>query len=173
MHSACSHNKEAEARPFCVISGGQTGVDRGALDAALSLGVHCGGWCPADRRAEDGVIPARYPVTELRGAGYDERTLRNVEDSDATLIVTFGPASGGTARTIEFCQTLGRAHLIVDAASIPLEEAVAKAVRLVREADVRRLNVAGPRASGEPRGYSYAYSLVRGLCLQWTQPSSP
>src|SRR6516162_4541079 len=96
----------AEVRSFSVVSGGQTGVDRGALDAALGLGVPCGGWCPDGRRAEDGVIPARYPVTELRGAGYEERTHKNVEDSDGTLIITFGQVSGGTARTLEVCRKL-------------------------------------------------------------------
>jgi len=154
------------ARSFCVISGGQTGVDRGALDAALALGVPCGGWCPAGRAAEDGVIPARYPATELPDAGYDERTHKNVEDSDGTLIITFGGASGGTARTIQICRKLGRPHLIMDAESITFEEALRQVVRFVREEDIRRLNVAGPRASGEPRGYEYASSLVRDLCLQ-------
>src|SRR5215831_13003467 len=155
----------AATRPFRVVSGGQTGVDRGALDAALERGVPCGGWCPAGRMAEDGVIPARYPVTELPDAGYDERTHKNVEDSDGTLIVTFGAASGGTARTIQICRKLGRPHLIVDAASITFEEAVCQAVRFVREEDIRRLNVAGPRASGEPRAHEYACSLLRELCL--------
>jgi hypothetical protein len=158
--------RSAETRPLRVVSGGQTGVDRGALDAALDLGVPCGGWCPAGRQAEDGVIPARYPVTELRGAGYGERTHKNVEDSDGTLIVTFGHASGGTAYTIELCEKLARPHLIVDAANVMLEEAVCRAVRFVREEGVGRLNVAGPRASGEPRAYEYAYVLVRELCRQ-------
>ena len=158
--------RSAETRQFRLVSGGQTGVDRGALDAALELGVPCGGWCPADRLAEDGVVPARYPVTELHGAGYDERTRKNVEDSDGTLIVTFGRARGGTARTLEVCRELGRPVLIVDAASITLEEAVRRAVRFVREEGVGQLNVAGPRTSGEPRGYEYAYALVRELCRQ-------
>lgn len=158
--------RKAENRPLRVVSGGQTGVDRAALDAALELGVPCGGWCPAGRLAEDGVIPAHYPVTELRGAGYGERTHKNVEDSDGTLIVTFGHASGGTAYTIEVCEKLARPHLIVDAASVTFEEAVYGAVRFVREEGVSQLNVAGPRASGEPRAYEYAYALVRELCLQ-------
>ena len=158
------------ARSLCVISGGQTGVDRGALDAALDAGVPCGGWCPAGRVAEDGVIPARYPVMELRDGGYDERTHKNVEDSDGTLIITFGAASGGTARTIEICRKLGRPYLIVDAASLTFEEALCQAVRFVREEDIRRLNVAGPRASGEPRGHDYAASLVRDVCLQCHTP---
>jgi len=158
--------RSAKTHPFRVVSGGQTGVDRGALDAALELGVPCGGWCPAGRLAEDGVIPARYPVTELRGAGYDQRTHKNVEDSDGTLIITFGPASGGTARTIEVCEKLGRPHLIVDAASVTVEEGVWRAVRFVRAESVAQLNVAGPRASGEPRGYEYARALVLELCRE-------
>ena len=154
-------------RPFRIVSGGQTGVDRGALDAALSLGVPCGGWCPEGRLAEDGVIPGRYPLIELRGGGYEQRTHRNVEDSDGTLIITFGRASGGTARTIDICETLGGPHLIVDATTVLLEDAVGEALRFVQEENIGQLNVAGPRASGEPRGYECAYSLVRQLCLEW------
>jgi len=153
-----------------VISGGQTGVDRGALDAALSLGIPCGGWCPAGRCAEDGIIPAHYPLTELSGAGYDQRTYKNVADSDGTLIITFGRPSGGTARTIEVCQRLGRPRLIVDASSFPFAQSVAEAVRFVTAEGIQQLNVAGPRASGEPRGYEFAYALVRELCLR--QPNS-
>jgi hypothetical protein len=89
-----------------------------------------------------------------------------VEDSDGTLIITFGSASGGTARTIQVCRELGRPHLVMDATSVTFEEAVCRAVRFVMEEDIRRLNVAGPRASGEPRGYEYASSLVRELCRQ-------
>ncbi|HEY6823084.1 MAG TPA: putative molybdenum carrier protein [Steroidobacteraceae bacterium] len=154
------------SRSFRVISGGQTGVDRGALDAALDLGVSCGGWCPDGRRAEDGIIPARYPLTELDGAGYDERTRRNVADSDDTLIITFGPASGGTARTIAACRELGRPHLIIDGSTVAPEHAAGEAVSFVREKGIARLNVAGPRARGEPRGHGYCYALVRVLCLQ-------
>ena len=154
----------ASTPKFTVISGGQTGVDRGALDAALDGGVPCGGWCPAGRMAEDGVIPERYPVTELANAGYAQRTQKNVEDSDGTLVITFGQASGGTAHTVELCRELGRPHLMVDAACIPLEEAVRRAADFVTSEDIRRLNVAGPRASGDSRGYGYAYALVRHLC---------
>jgi hypothetical protein len=147
----------------CVVSGGQTGVDRGALDAALDLSFPCGGWCPEGRQAEDGAIPARYPLKELSGARYEERTRKNVEDSDGTLVMTFGPASGGTARTIDCCKELGRPHLIIDASVLPLEEAVRDAQRFIRDEGVGRLNVAGPRASGEPRAHGYAYRLVREL----------
>ena len=82
-------------RRLQIISGGQAGVDRGALDAALELGAQCGGWCPDGRKAEDGRIPDCYPLEERKGAGCPERTRRNVEDSDGTLIIHRGPLSVG------------------------------------------------------------------------------
>jgi hypothetical protein len=145
------------------VSGGQTGVDRAALDAALSLGIPCGGWCPAGRLAEDGPIPARYPLTELAGADYLARTRQNVIDSDATLVVSYGRPSGGTARTVEFCQQHYRPLLVVDAARTDLERAMRDARRFVSDQNVYRLNVAGPRASKAPGVYDFAFALVRGL----------
>ncbi|MEM8679348.1 MAG: putative molybdenum carrier protein, partial [Planctomycetota bacterium] len=82
-----------------VVSGGQTGVDRGALDAAIYLGLPHGGWCPRGRLAEDGVIPARYELQETTAPQYAVRTEKNVIDSDATLILHSGPLSGGTKYT--------------------------------------------------------------------------
>ena len=83
-----------------VISGGQTGVDRAALDAAFELALECGGWVPAGRRAEDGPVDARYPLRETAAGDYETRTRLNVRDSDATLILTRGRPSGGTALTV-------------------------------------------------------------------------
>ena len=71
-----------------IVSGGQTGVDRAALDVGLAWGLPIGGWCPRGRTAEDGPIPARYPLRETESAKYDVRTRRNVRDSDGTLILT-------------------------------------------------------------------------------------
>src|SRR5947199_5509021 len=84
-----------------IVSGGQTGVDRAALDVALELGLPCGGWCPRGRRAEDGPIPAHYPLCETRSPIYPVRARWNVRDSDATLILTRGRADRGTALTRE------------------------------------------------------------------------
>lgn len=151
------------ARGLKIVSGGQTGVDRGALDAALAAGAPCGGWCPLGRRAEDGPIPARYPLAETTSADYAVRTRANVADSDATLIVAFGVPSGGTALTLELCGELGRPWLQVDAE----QEAVAAAAERVRafvtDNAVATLNVAGPRASGEPRAAGYARRLVAAV----------
>ena len=82
-----------------IISGGQTGVDRAALDVALALGLAVGGGCPKGRRAEDGIIPDRYPLTETPEPNYEARTRRNVEDADGTLILNRGKLDGGTALT--------------------------------------------------------------------------
>ncbi|HKI87146.1 MAG TPA: putative molybdenum carrier protein, partial [Thermoanaerobaculia bacterium] len=128
-----------------IVSGGQTGVDRGALDAALARGFPCGGWCPEGRLVEDGAIPERYPVTELSGAGYPERTLRNVLDSDATAILAFGTLEGGSALTRELCVEHGKPHLVIDAESTSPKRAAALLRRFLDEHAIRVLNVAGPR----------------------------
>jgi hypothetical protein len=144
-----------------IVSGGQTGADRAALDAASDAGVPCGGWCPAGRSAEDGVIPQRYPLTPLTKGGYAERTRQNVQDSDGTVIIAFGhPLKGGTETTRLAALELGRPILIVDASSE--KEASAKIAQFVRSHDIHILNVAGPRASEEPAIGAYVYDAIRG-----------
>ena len=101
--------------PIKIVSGAQTGVDRAALDAALECAVALGGWCPAGRLAEDGVIPSRYPVEELPRAGYRQRTKRNVVDSDGTVIIYFGYPSGGTEQTLVFCIKEKQPYVLIDA----------------------------------------------------------
>ena len=130
-----------------IVSGGQTGVDRAALDVALELGLPCGGWCPRGRRAEDGPIDDRYPLTETPWHGYPQRTEWNVRDSDGTLILTAGPADRGTALTVRLAERLHKPHLQVDLAAWPSAAAVHE---WVRANGVRVLNVAGPRESSTP-----------------------
>ena len=92
-----------------VVSGGQTGVDRAALDVARELGIPCGGWCPRGRRAEDGPIPEAYPVRETPSTAYPERTAWNVRDSDGTLVITRGKPRGGTALTVSLARRAAQA----------------------------------------------------------------
>jgi len=146
-----------------IVSGGQTGVDRGALDAALAVGVGCGGWCPAGRRAEDGSVPERYPLRETASSGYAERTGRNVADSDATLVLTFGTPAGGTALTMQYCERLQRPLLVIDGASMSAAQAAGQAARFVRERALIVLNVAGPRESEMPGAHRYALATIETL----------
>jgi Circularly permutated YpsA SLOG family len=171
-----------------IVSGGQTGVDRGALDVALDLGVECGGWCPAGRLAEDGMIPERYPVVELTDGGYAERTAQNVADSDGTLIISNGEPIGGTRETVERCVEMQKPYLVIDCKVVPIDQAIDLAVGFVshlssranameltnvrtrltaEKAPGRRgnlgLNVAGPRASQWQEGHAVTYQIISAI----------
>lgn len=146
-----------------ITSGCQTGVDRGALDAALVVGFPCGGWVPARRTAEDGVIPDRYPVRELATGGYRQRTVRNVVDSDGTLVLHFGEPEGGTAQTVKLCFRHAKPCLAIDASEVPPERAAAQAVAWAAIHGIETLNIAGPRATKEPRAYGYALATTMVL----------
>jgi hypothetical protein len=151
-------------RPVTIFSGGQAGVDRGALDAALELGNPCGGWCPRGRAAEDGPIPQRYPLVEADG-GYPERTRRNIEESDGTLILHRGTMGEGTLLTLEICRELGKPVCLVDADASSPEMAAVVAREFIEEHDIERLNVAGPRRSRWTHAYHYAFDAVHSLVV--------
>ncbi len=149
-----------------IISGAQTGVDRAALDAALESGIDAGGWCPEGRKSEDGTIPEKYPVQVLKGAGYRQRTRKNVTDSDGTAIIYFGYPTGGTEQTIEFCIKLKKPYVLIDAEEFSIESASNKIALFIEKHSVTTLNVAGPRAGGEPRAYEYAKKVILAtVCL--------
>ena len=147
-----------------IISGGQTGVDRAALDVALAHGIECGGWCPAGRLDESGKIPCHYPIQELQDGGFTERTVQNVKDSDGTVVIFPGELRGGTGKTVGFCVELQRPHQLIDASKISSEGAAKLIADFIRENQIGILNVAGPRQSEWPEGYAYA-SLALDIFL--------
>ncbi len=141
-----------------IISGGQTGVDRAALDAAIELGITCGGWCPKGRASEQGPIPDHYPLTETPTADPAQRTERNVRDADATLIIARGKLIGGATLTRRLATSLPKPCLVID----PAVTTSAATVRAwLNEHAVRTLNVAGPRASTDPHIYELARGILR------------
>lgn len=145
-----------------LVSGGQSGVDRAALDAALELGLDCGGWCPRGRLAEDGRIHGRYPLRETATDEYAERTRLNVRDSDATLVLTRGRPSGGTGLTVHLARGMGRPCLVVDLAAPRLGEVDAVGAWMAAHG-VAVLNVAGPRQSTAPGIHQEALDFLRRL----------
>ncbi|HUJ00645.1 MAG TPA: putative molybdenum carrier protein [Usitatibacter sp.] len=141
-----------------ILSGGQTGVDRAALDAALACGLAVGGWCPKGRRAEDGVIAERYPLVETPSKRYEQRTRWNVRDSDATLILALGELSGGSRLTADAARSAAKPLLV---GRLDLYDTARVVEEFVEAHRVRTLNVAGPRESRWPGIHARAYALLR------------
>jgi len=149
-----------------IISGGQTGADRAALDAAIERGIPHGGWLPRGRKAEDGTVPRSYNLRELASPRYRDRTGKNILESDGTLIVSYGPLTGGSALTealaIRYnrpCLHLNMAAITPDAAGVALE-------KWLKKYGIITLNVAGPRASREPRIYDTVKKLILNVNRQ-------
>lgn len=152
------------SRPARIVSGGQTGADRAALDTAIALGIPHGGWCPKGRKAEDGPLDPRYALRETSSADYHVRTERNVRDSDGTVVITIGIPTGGSALTLELAGRHGKPVLHLDLAEQDDAEAAEdlELWRQVRGIDV--VNVAGPRESTRP-GIGERVAAV--LALAW------
>ena len=144
-----------------IISGGQTGADRAALDAALASGRTAGGWCPRGRLAEDGIIDERYPLTETVRCDHAQRTRFNVRDSDATLIVARRPLTGGTALTERLALAGGKPCLVVHPDDTP--DVIAVCLNWIERHRVHILNVAGPRQSTSASAYSDARRIMDAL----------
>lgn len=146
-----------------IISGGQTGADRAALDVAIELGMEYGGVIPKGRLAEDGTIdPVKYPnLIELSTASYVARTRKNVQDANATLAFTDGILKEGTKRTVEFAKECGKQYLHIDLKKVTSEQAANEIVEWLEKVKPDVLNVAGPRESGFPGIYSKVHEVLK------------
>lgn len=147
-----------------IVSGGQTGADRAALDWAILRGVPHAGWCPQGRLAADGVLADRYQLTQTESSGYRQRTKLNVRDSDATLVFNIGVLDGGTWQTVRFCQTLSKPYLIIQLETPSAVGVPAQVRQWLLAGSFSALNVAGPREEKRPGIYS-SVAAVLDACL--------
>jgi hypothetical protein len=149
--------------PTMIVSGGQTGVDRAALDWACRHRIPHGGWCPMGRRAEDGPLPWKYQMRITESSDYRPRTEWNVRDSDGTLILNLGKLNGGTLATQSFAREMNKPCLLVPLDSGVSREAVASVHAWLREHRFNTLNVAGPRQSKRPGIYRLSLELLEAV----------
>ena len=154
-----------------IVSGGQTGVDRAALDAARALGLPYGGYVPRGRRAEDGSLGEEYAgMVEMRARDYAARTKRNVAESDATLILTRGAPDRGTLLTLKTAEAKAKPVLVVDLAETPVSDAVGRILAWLRTQPGGMLNVAGPRESRKPGIQAEASGVLERLFSEIQAP---
>ena len=146
-----------------IISGGQTGVDRGALDACLEYAFNCGGWCPKGRLAEDGAIDKKFPLRETEEKEYSIRTIKNVEDADGTLIIAPENITGGTLFTYEIAKKKNKPVLIITPEPADNSLKLSSIVDWLISNSIKTLNVAGPRESQWPEAYTKSRWLVGEL----------
>lgn len=146
-----------------IVSGGQTGADRAALDWALANNVPHGGWCPKGRKAADGILADQYLLTETESEGYRQRTRRNVLDSDGTLIVNLGDLDGGTLATKLFAEKARKPYLVVQLDNGITRPILNEVLHWLRHYPVATLNVAGPREEKRPGVYALTYQLLHQL----------
>ena len=152
-----------------IISGGQTGVDRAALDFAIARQIPHGGCCPAGRRAADGVLDARYQLVETESSGYRQRTKHNVRDADATLIIYRGRLEGGSLLTRDLATGHGKPLLLCDLHA-PTEELLAAWQDWLVSHPIAILNIAGPSEARNPGIYLQASALLE---LFWSTEHEP
>jgi len=148
-----------------IISGGQTGADRAALDFAIERGIPYGGWVPKGRKTEDGTLPEKYHLQEMPTGEYSERTQKNILDSDGTLIVSHGRLTGGSALTRELAKRHNRPCLYVDLETTNINDAANKVRKWIDMKHIRVLNVAGPRASKDPKIYDVTMALLETVWI--------
>jgi hypothetical protein len=143
-----------------IISGGQTGADRAALDAAINLGLPHGGWIPKGRLTEEGPLPEKYNLQEMPTPSYPKRTEQNVIDSNGTLILSYGKLTGGSKLTQEFAENHKKPCLHIDLSKEIIHGAAIVITDWIQEHDIKVLNVAGPKASKDPEIYTEVLSTI-------------
>ncbi|MFP4159557.1 MAG: putative molybdenum carrier protein [Desulfosalsimonas sp.] len=143
-----------------IVSGAQTGADRAALDFAIEHDIEHGGWVPEGRAAEDGIVPSHYHVKELADAGYPERTEKNVEDSDGTLIISRGELTGGSLLTRQMAEKYAKPCLHINLSDVIIFDAAIDVYDWIAAHKIRVLNVAGPRASKDPGIYDVTLDIL-------------
>jgi len=146
-----------------IISGGQTGADRAALDVAIAHGIPHGGWIPKGRKTEAGRLSTKYQLQEMPTNSYPERTEKNVVDSDGTLIISHGNLTGGSEYTREMAKKHGKPWIHVDASKHSVDAAVEVIRAWVSGNQIKVLNVAGPRASKDAKIYGSTDTLLTRL----------
>ena len=149
-----------------IVSGGQSGVDRAALDAAIKLRITCGGYIPKGRLAEDGIISDKYPLTESYSSNYCVRTRLNIRYSCVTLILKDGELEGGTLYTFEICKRFKKPVKVVD---LKDKNVIAEIKEFLEEVSPKILNIAGPRESKKPGIYKKALKIL----LKALKPAQP
>ena len=144
-----------------MVCGGQTGVDRAVLDFCLEKHIPCGGWCPDGRKAEDGRIDPKYPLEELTGGDYKDRTRSNVIDSDATVIIYHEKMAGGTFYSLDVARRQNKPYLILDMSELSVDEAAGRIPEFIERFAPGTLNFSGPRASQWDQGYSVTRKILQ------------
>lgn len=150
---------------FCrhIVSGGQTGADRAALDFAIQHhGYTHGGWAPNGRTAEDGPIPLKYQLVELDG-GYRQRTKRNIEDSDGTLVLNLGELTDGSLLTLQYAERIGKPAIAIQLEGSDAESQACEVLKWLEANRIQVVNVAGPREGKRPGVYAHAMAILKML----------
>ena len=148
-----------------IISGGQTGADRAALDFAISKKIPHGGWVPKGKLAEDGPLPKKYKLHEMSTDSYKDRTEQNVIDSDGTVIISHGKLTGGSAYTQKIAKYYDRPFLHIDLRKHDVLPAAIEMLTWIDERNIKVLNVAGPRASKDPKIYTVVKEVLESLLI--------
>lgn len=150
-----------------IISGGQTGADRAALDAAILLNIPHGGWLPKGRKTEEGPLSQKYALREIHSGRYRDRTEKNILSADVTLIFSFGSLLGGSALTEALAIRHDRPCLHIDLEHVEIHQAANIVETWLIKRKAKIINIAGPRASSEPRIYAAVHAIL--MAVNWSK----